>query len=165
MFKPKSITKEGVERALQKVERYRLLNEPWAAESICLDVLEVDPENQQAIISLLLAVTDQFGIEGGGEVTRAREFLPRIRDEYQRAYYAGIICERRGKSLLRRHAPGTGPVVYDWLRQGMEWYEKAAAIRPPGNDDAVLRWNTCARIIMRHELRPHEEEGMPTLLE
>ncbi len=165
MFKLKAITKDGVERALQKVERYRLLNEPWAAESICLDVLEVDATNQQAVISLLLAVTDQFGIEAGGDVARARELLPRITDEYQRAYYAGIICERRGKSLLRRHAPGTGPVVYDWLRQAMDGYEKAAAIRPPGNDDALLRWNTCARIIMRHALESAPEEEAPTLLE
>lgn len=166
MFQPKPITRQGIERALQKVERYRLLNEPWAAESICLDVLQADPENQQAIIAMLLAITDQFGIEAGGELPRARELLPRITDAYQRAYYAGIICERRGKSLLRRHAPGTGPVVYDWLRQAMDWYEKAEGIRPPGNDDALLRWNTCARIIMRHEeLRPAEETGVPTLLE
>jgi hypothetical protein len=25
-------------------------------------------------------------------------------------------------------------------------------MRPAGNDEALLRWNTCARIIDRHEL-------------
>jgi hypothetical protein len=42
----------------------------------------------------------------------------------------------------------------------MEHYERAQALRPPGNDDAILRWNTCARMIMRdpeiHPL-PHED--------
>jgi len=31
----------------------------------------------------------------------------------------------------------------------MSWYEKAEAVRPAANDDALLRWNTCARLIMR----------------
>jgi hypothetical protein len=42
---------------------------------------------------------------------------------------------------------GSGAMAYDALRQAMDWYEKAEAIRPPGNDDAILRWNTCARLI------------------
>jgi hypothetical protein len=30
-------------------------------------------------------------------------------------------------------------------------------VRPPENDDALLRWNTCARFIMRHpEIKPVE---------
>ena len=35
--------------ALEKALRYRLLNEPVEAESICRDVLEVDPDNQAAL--------------------------------------------------------------------------------------------------------------------
>ena len=56
----KPITHEGIPSALQKAERYRLLNDSAAAESICLDVLDVDPGNQEALVSLLLAITDQF---------------------------------------------------------------------------------------------------------
>ena len=37
-----------------------MLNEPGEAESICLDILAVDPDNQRAIIILLLAVKDRF---------------------------------------------------------------------------------------------------------
>jgi hypothetical protein len=40
----------------------------------------------------------------------------------------------------------------------MSWYETAEAMRPPGNDDARLRWNTCARLIARNKLVAHEEE-------
>ena len=57
-FDLKSISIEGVPKALEKAERYRLLNEPSLAESICVDILTVLPAHQQALISLLLARTD-----------------------------------------------------------------------------------------------------------
>ena len=89
----KKISPNGIERALEKVDRYRLLNEPGDAESICQDILEEAPQNQRALMALLLARTDQFQ-HGRGAVAGAREILPRLTSEYQRAYYAGIICER-----------------------------------------------------------------------
>jgi hypothetical protein len=150
-FELKTLSKKGVATALAKVERYRLLNEPWEAESICLDVLAVEPDNQQAVVSLLLALTDQFGMVSGDVLARARELLPKLDSAYAQAYYAGIICERRGKSLLETGGPGTGPAIYEWLRQAMAKYEEAGALRPEGNEDAIIRWNTCARIIMRHD--------------
>ena len=109
-FPLKRITKEGVAAALQKAERYRFLNEPSAAESICLDVLEVDPRNQQALVMLLLAIIDEFG-EGlssglSAGVRQARDVLARLEDEYKRNYYHGIICERWGKALMRQGTPG-----------------------------------------------------------
>ena len=156
MFELKSLHKETVLAALEKAERYRLLNEPGEAESICLDVLRVDPLNQQALAALLLALTDQFEEGFADRVKRAREVLPRLRDEYARAYYAGIICERRAKAQLKQGGPGSGYVAYDFFHEAMSWYEKAEALRPPGNDDALLRWNTCARILMRN---PHIQPG------
>ena len=60
MFELKHIGPEAIPAALDKAERYRLLNQPDAAESICEDVLAVDPDNQPALITLLLALTDQF---------------------------------------------------------------------------------------------------------
>jgi hypothetical protein len=114
----------------------------------------------------LLAITDQFRLEMTGDLTRAREVLPRLQSEYQRAYYAGIICERQAKVILRRSAPGSGPAVYDWLRQAMEWYEQAEALRPAGDDSALLRWNTCARLIMRNDhVRPAPPEQAAMELE
>ena len=41
---------------------------------------------------------------------------------------------------------------------GREGLEKAEELRPPGNDDALLRWNACARIIMGNGLAPRSEE-------
>jgi tetratricopeptide (TPR) repeat protein len=147
----KPITREGLPAALQKAERYRLLNDSSAAESICLDVLEIDPENQEAIVSLLLAITDQFAEEMGEGVRRAREVLPRITDEYERTYYAGIICERRARAQLHRGSLGSAEVASEGFREAMTWYEKAEPMRPKGNDEAILRWNTCARMLGRHE--------------
>jgi len=60
VFTLKLLHKEGIPAALDKAERYRLLNEPAEAESICLDVLAIEPDHQQALITLLLALTDQF---------------------------------------------------------------------------------------------------------
>jgi hypothetical protein len=149
-FDLKPISKEGVPAALEKAQRYRLLNEPAAAESIYLDVLAVDPQNQQALVALALSITDQFRDELSAGVRRAREVLSHVRDEYKRNYYGGIVCERYAMAQLRHGAPRAAESAYEWLREAMEWYEKAEAIRPPGNDESILRWNTCARILARN---------------
>ncbi|HEY2854612.1 MAG TPA: hypothetical protein VGJ18_17280 [Gemmatimonadaceae bacterium] len=147
----KPITREGIPAALQKAERYRLLNDSSAAESICLDILEIEPENQSALVTLLLSITDQFGEELADGVHQARAVLPRLKDDYKRAYYAGIICERRAKALLHRSSLGAADVAIDWFHEAMTWYERAEALRPTGNDESILRWNTCVRLLGRHE--------------
>ena len=151
MSQLKPISAAGVPAALQKAERYRLLNDSSAAESICLDILEIDPENQSALVTLLLSITDQFGEELPDGPGRAQAVLPRLGDEYKRAYYAGIILERRAKARLHRSGPGAEAVASEWFHDAMAWYERAEALRPPGNDEAILRWNTCVRMLGKHE--------------
>ncbi|MGH7503373.1 MAG: hypothetical protein ACREL7_16725 [Longimicrobiales bacterium] len=166
MFELKKLSRQGVDAALRKVERYRLLNEPWEAESICLDILAVEPENQPALVGLLLSRTDQFGSERGATIADAREVLSQLRSEYERAYYSGIICERQAGVHLARNATGDGAIAYDWLRQAMDWYDHAEEIRPVGNDDSILRWNACARAIMQHaHVRPPHEAEQVGMLE
>jgi hypothetical protein len=166
MTTPKPISIQSVPMALQKAERYRLINDPWSAESICHDVLTVDAENQQALVTLLLAITDQFPAGPTEGVRRAREVLPRITDEYKRAYYAGIICERCAKAQLQAGTFKSGDLPYHWLREAMSWYEKAQAQRPAGNDESLLRWNACVRLLASHpELRPRQEESVELSLE
>jgi hypothetical protein len=145
----KPISKQAIPGALAKAERYRLLNEPGEAESICRDVLRADPDNQDAIVMLILALTDQFGRKQGVGVGQARDLLPRLGHEYERAYYAGVISERWGKAQLRANVPGDG--AYHWLREAMASFEKAMTLRPAGNEEAVLRWNACARLLNRQE--------------
>lgn len=157
-FELKPISSAGVSEAIDRAERYRLLNEPSLAESICLDVLDVEPENQRALVTLLLAITDQFG--HGAALAKARELLPRLKGEYEQRYYAGMIWERSAHAQLRKGAPNASFSAHDGFIQAMACYEKAIPLRPSGNDDAILRWNTCARILMRNpNLRPKPDEA------
>ncbi|MCI0339274.1 MAG: hypothetical protein L0226_17010 [Acidobacteria bacterium] len=165
MYELKPISKEAIPQALEKAHHYRLLNEPSAAESICQDVLEVDPVNQQALVTLLLALTDRIASSFAAGAAQAREVLPRINDEYQRVYYAGIICERQAKALLNMGGPGARFDAYEWLLEAMNWYTKAETSRPTGNDDAILRWNACARIINSNNLVPRAVETAEPYLE
>lgn len=157
-YELKPISAAGIHEALEKAERYRLLNEPSLAESICLDVLQADPENQQAVVMLLLSLTDQFG--HGAAAGKARELLPRLKSEYEQHYYNGIIWERSAHAQLRKGSPNAAFTAYDAFREAMASYDKAASMHPPANDDAILRWNTCARILMRNpNLRPRPDES------
>ena len=74
--------------------------------------------------------------------------------------------ERSGQAHLHRGSMGSGAMAYDSLRNAMAWYEKAEAIRPAGNDDSILRWNTCARLIDSHaQVAPHTENAYEPALE
>lgn len=163
-FELKSLSRTAIPEALEKAHRYRLLNEPSQAESICLDILRVDPDNQPALVILLLALTDQFGTESTG--ASVREILGRIQGDYERAYYAGIVAERSARVHMHQAVPGAVFKAYEEFLDAMRWYEKAEALRPAGNDDSILRWNTCARTLMRHgDLRPRPEERMEAVLD
>ena len=154
----KSISKQAVPAALEKALRYRLLNEPMEVESICLDVLLVDPRNQQALVTMLLALTDQFEVEYVAALERAKAVLPRLTSEYERAYYDGIIHERWAKAEASRGVPGH--VVTGWYLHAMHSYERAESLAPADNPDAILRWNTCARLLDRDADSPSADERM-----
>jgi hypothetical protein len=159
MHELKPLSHDAVDAALAKAERYRFLNEQGEAESICLDVLRIDASHQQALITLLLALTDQFA-EVPAAHQRAREILAGLLSDYDRAYYAGLIAERRAKAQLARGKPGSNVGTYDWIVEAMGHFERAEGLRPHGNDDALLRWNACARLLDRHpELRPSIEDA------
>jgi hypothetical protein len=143
MYQLKSIAPDAVPAALEKALRYRLLNEPWEAESICRDVLLVDPHNQEALVTLLLALTDLFDDEYVTALQRAKAVLPQIESAYERAYYEGIVYERWAKAESGRHVPGH--VLQGWYLQAMRSFERAEALAEPDNPDAILRWNACAR--------------------
>jgi hypothetical protein len=147
MLELKRLSNDAVPSALAKAERYRLLNEPVMAESICLDILAIEPDNQAALTTLILAITDQFGQEGTGRHTaRAQELVPQLADEYSRVYYGAIISERRGWALINSVA---ATAARDWLVEALRGFERAIELRPAGNDDAILRWNACARTLDR----------------
>ena len=150
MFELKPISREGIPRAIAKAERYRLLNEPQEAESICRDILRIDADNQEVLTMLLLAITDQFGKSHDVGVEQAKKVLAKLSGEYERAYYAGVIGERWGKARLRGEVHPS--LVSGFFAEAMDWYAKAMASSPAGNDDAILRWNACVRFMQQN---PH----------
>ncbi|MPZ74217.1 MAG: hypothetical protein GEU74_13465 [Nitriliruptorales bacterium] len=152
----RSISRPAIPAALKKAEHYRLLNDAEQAESICLDILAVDPDNQQALVVLILAMTDQFGRSGGPSVQVALEYLKRLDDGYRRHYYEGLIWERDARSTLDR--PMGSTFAYDIFRSAMSCYEQASAMSPADDDEAVLRWNACVRTIERAHLSPRPAE-------
>ncbi len=156
MFELKLLHTDAIPSALEKANRYRLLNEPSAAESICLDILEIEAENQEALITLVLAISDRFGKDYAVSDNRIQDFVSRIKDEYQRTYYTGIVYERRAKALLNSGSTGYQSNIFEYFRQAMNAFEKAEEIGPRGNDEAILRWNGCARIVMHNKLEPRE---------
>jgi hypothetical protein len=162
----KRLAVESVGRAMRDAERYRFLGEPCEAESICRDVLDVDPDNHEARITLILSLTDQFRIDLS-RVAEATTLAAQLEEPYERFYYSGLVVERVAKTQLARGGPGSDGYASGNLREAMEWYEKADAVRPSGNDDAVLRWNTCARALVRRGLAalPAEVGRIPLMSE
>jgi hypothetical protein len=164
-FQLKKISADGIPHAMEKAERYRLLNDPAQAESICHDVLAVDTDNQEALRCLILSLTDQFGAHGAAHTAReARTYIVKLSDEYERAYYSGLVHERETRAYLHRKNV-VRSAAYDGFRHAMEWYERAEALRPPGNVDAVLRWNSCVRAIDRERLSAATDDGHELPLE
>ncbi len=167
MFRLKPLSTDAIPGALAKAERYRLLNEPGEAESICLDVLEIDIGNQDALIILILALTDQFPQEFSSKtIARAGDLATQLVDDYDRAYYSGIVRERRAKAVLHHQRYGATATAIAWLKEAMGFYERAETVRPAHNDDAVLRWNACARLLMQlPEIEPDLSAPEPIQLE
>jgi hypothetical protein len=161
-FKP--ISRDAVPLALEKAERYRLLNEPAHAESICLDILAVDPDNQRGLVLLILALTDQFQIGPTDCFRKAEALVPGLQGEYERSYYSGIIFERHASAVAARAGPGSQTVAYGWVRRAMDFYEQAERLRAPGNDEALLRWNSCIRLCQRYQLHPEPQEAFQPVL-
>jgi hypothetical protein len=149
MLSVKSIPATAVPAAIEKALRYRLLNEPLEAESICLDVLMAEPANQEALVQLILSRTDLFEEEYAAAFERAKAVLPKLSSDYDRAYYEGVIHERWAKAQTTRHVPSH--VMTGWYLHAMKCFERAEKLAEPGNPDAILRWNSCARLLARSE--------------
>jgi hypothetical protein len=164
MFTLKPISRDSVDGALAKAERYRLLNEPTEAESICRDILEIAPANREARISLILALTDEFPRDDRAFASAMAETAG-LDSAYDRAYYAGIAWERRAKAFHDAGRPGSSGRVYEWIVKAMGLFEEAKRVRPAGNDDPILRWNACVRFLERHKsLGPATEDVKEPIL-
>jgi hypothetical protein len=148
MHELKKINPASIPRDLDKARLYRKLNEPWLAQNICMDILAVQPENQDAIVQMILAITDSFGHPNAASLKNAKRLLPQLEDDYDRVYYEGIVYERWGYTHINKI--GHGPMVYDAMRTAMDCFETANELTADDNDDPVLRYNACLRTINRY---------------
>jgi tetratricopeptide (TPR) repeat protein len=157
-FTLKTISKAGIPEAISKAELYRSLNEPEEAESICRDILAIDPGHQLALRLLGLAITDQFCRDASDRHREAEELFQRLVERYERLYYTGLLHERRAKAQMRMGRPPHSLVPL--FAEAMRCFAEAETIHPPDNDDAILRWNRCARLLQSdpgfHEERESE---------
>ena len=167
MYELKKLSSDSLRPALAKAKQYRFLGEPDEAESICLDILAVDPDNQDALIILLLALTDKFEHGNLGQCyDKAREIVEKLDDSFCKYYYIGIIFEKRGKCHLKKEGPGAAEACHDWFVKAMAAYEKALSDCDPNNQDAILRWNSCARLLNSNpEIKPGEVDSSGLLLD
>jgi len=167
MIEIKPLNPQAVPAALEMARRYRLLNEPEETESICRDILAVDPDHQDALITLLLALTDKFADRGlQSTFEAAREIVAKLDSSYCKSYYSGIIYERRAKHHLKQGVPMSGTLAYSWFVKALRAYGEALAGCDPDNQDAVLRWNSCARFVNTHpDVKPDDSDQTEMLLD
>jgi hypothetical protein len=156
-FKLKTISKAGIPEAISKVELYRSLNEPEEAESICRDILAVEAEHQLALRLLGLSITDQFRGDTSDRYGEGESLFQRLADPYERLYYTGLLHERRAKAQM--HVGRSPHTLAPLFAEAMRCFAEAETIRPPDNDDAILRWNRCARLLQSHPGFDEEKEA------
>jgi hypothetical protein len=167
MIELKTLSRKSIPAALEMARHYRLIGEPDEAESICQDILAVDRDNQDALITLILSLTDRFsGNNMVDAFEKARETVDRLSDQYCKSYYTGIVFERRAKHHFNSGSPGSGRVAHGWYVKALYAFNEALASCDPNNQDAVLRWNSCARFINDHpELIPQDDTEPDMLLD
>ncbi len=153
-LKLKTISRNGIPEAISKAELYRYLNEPEEAESICHDILAIEPDHQLACRMLGLAITDQFAGQPSDRYTEVEKIFQSLTSPYERWYYTGLLHERRAKAQYRAGYPVKSLIVL--FEEAMHCFEEAEKIRPADNDDAMLRWNRCVRLL--HKLPAVEWE-------
>ncbi|HET9788188.1 MAG TPA: hypothetical protein VFP47_13695, partial [Pyrinomonadaceae bacterium] len=149
-LKLKPISRAGIAEAISKAEVYRYLNEPGEAESICRDILSEQADNQTALRLLGLAITDQFTGEASDRYSESEGVFRRLTSEYERVYHLGILQERKAKAQLRAGRPPHN--VYPIFEDAMGYFEAASKIRPSDNDESILRWNRCVRLLQSRPL-------------
>lgn len=165
-FELKPLSPAAIDAALKRALHYRYLNQPHLAESICRDILGVRPDHEEARVTLIMSRCDQLGITEGVTVQDILVMAGELPSAYERAYYSGLACERRAQAALLRGGPAAGAIAFDWFMRAMAHYARADPLRPTGNDDAILRWNTCARTMnTQPEVCPREEDAGVQMLE
>ena len=142
--------------ALAKAELYRFLNEPEEAESICHDVLAVvpaPPARASAVGTWRSPINSPAPRRP--HVERPKLHSRQLNDPYEHALLSRLLNERRAKAQLRAGRPPH--TLLPLLEEAMRCFAEAEKIRPAGNDEAILRWNRCVRLLQTPSLAWEEQ--------
>ncbi|HEC74926.1 MAG TPA: hypothetical protein ENI26_11250 [Methylophaga aminisulfidivorans] len=146
----------SIHLALEKARQYRSLNEPEIAESICHDILHIEADNQQALVLLILALSDQLHHSGKKTQVKAIEdAIEQLQSRYHQLYYTGLLHERRARFMLTQSMSRV--FAYDYFIEALQFYQQSEEIRPEHNDESILRWNSCIRTIEIEKLKPRPD--------
>lgn len=143
---------DAIDSALAKARQYRSLLEPEIAESICLDILNIDDNNQQALVIYILSLTDQLHhTEKQSQIKLIQKTIVRLESDYERHYFTGILNERRARFLISQ--PMSHSFAYEYFIEAIAAYQQAEESSPANNDEAILRQNSCIRTIEKEKLQ------------
>src|SRR5580704_19003293 len=126
-FDLKRLPRASLEAAIQKAAHYRDLNQPEEAESICRDVLDVDPQHQVALRLLGLSLTDRFPTGHAGLLEQAIAVFEKLTDEYERVYHLGVAWERAAKAHLERSEAHSAVTAFE---HALELFDYAHTMKP-----------------------------------
>jgi tetratricopeptide (TPR) repeat protein len=146
-YELRRLSPTALEGAIAKAEHYRDLNQPDEAESICRDVLDVDPKHQLALRTLGLALTDRLPRDRHHVFDEAVATFKQLTSAYEQAYYLGIAWERLAKVQLEHDEARNAISSFE---KALALFDQAAALGPEGAPDPVLRWNRCVRALEAH---------------
>ncbi|APR81031.1 Hypothetical protein A7982_06378 [Minicystis rosea] len=146
-YELKRLPEGTLDGAMAKAEHYRDLNQPDEAESICRDVLDIDPLHQMALRTLGLALTDRLHHERHRVFDEALVVFKKLHSEYERAYYTGITWERVAKVQLEQGEPRNALHSFE---KALDLFERAETLGAGKTADPILRWNRCVRALKTH---------------
>ena len=147
--------REKHSRGHRQADWYRLLNEPGRRESSARRPRR-GRRDQTALRLLGLAITDQFTGAASDRRAEAEATFQSLQDPYERLYYAGIVRERFAKAQLSAGRPPHTLIVL--FEDALKWFEEAEKVRPTGNDESILRWNRCVRILEKLAVPDRDRE-------
>ena len=140
----KKLADKNLDAAITLAKHYRDLNQPHEAESICRDVLEVAPQNVDALRTLGLALTDRFATQYLTLFDQAVAIFKKLPSEYERVYYEGIAWERYAKAQLEA---GRAHNAIHAFEEALERFEAAQPLAAKDEPAPILHYNRCVRAL------------------
>lgn len=143
----KPLGARNLSAAVTLAKHYRDLNQPEEAESICRDILAVSPDNEDALRTLGLALTDRFPSAWMTLFDEACATFAKLRSEYERVYYTGIAWERYAKAQIEAGRVDNAVHAFE---EAIARFLEADKLGSPDDPAPVLHYNRCVRALTTH---------------